>query len=59
MRFLDMVICDTVADPDTDTTLMFDMILVHPPFLRLTPHVVEDDVDTVRIDEFGFHVLNK
>ena len=54
-----MVIGDTVADPDTDTTSMFDMILVHPPFLRLTPHVVEDDVDAVRIDEFRFHVLNK
>ena len=54
-----MVIGDTVADPDTDTTLMFDMILVHPPFFRLTPHVVKDDVDAIRIDEFGFHVLNK
>ena len=51
MRFLDVVIGDAVADPDADAASVFDMILVHPPILRLAPHVVEDDVDAVRIDE--------
>ncbi len=51
MRFLDVVIGDAVADPDADAASVFDMILVHPPIVRLAPHVVEDDVDAVRIDE--------
>ena len=51
MRFLDVVIGDAVTDPDADAASVFDMILVHPPILRLAPHVVEDDVDAVRIDE--------
>ena len=57
MGLLDMVVGDAVADPDAHPASVFGMVTVHPPLLRFAPHVVEDDIDAVRIDEVGF--LNK
>ena len=59
MRFLDMVVGDAIADPDAHSTSVFGMVTVHPPLLRFAPHVVEDDIDAVRIDEVGFHDKQK
>ena len=55
MGFLDMVVGDAVADPDAHSASVFGMVAVHPPLLGFAPHVVEDDIDAVRIDEVGFH----
>ncbi len=55
MGLLDMVVGDAVADPDAHPASVFDMVTVHPPLLRFAPHVVEDDIDAVMIDEVGFH----
>ena len=59
MGLLDMVIGDTVADPDAHSASVLGMVTVHPPLLRFAPHVVEDDIDAVRIDEVGFHDKQK
>ena len=54
-----MVVGDAVADPDAHSASVFGMVTVHPPLLGFTPHVVEDDIDAVRIDEVGFHGKQK
>ena len=54
-----MVVGDAVADPDAHSASVFGMVTVHPPLLRFAPHVVEDDIDAVRIDEVGFHGKQK
>ena len=59
MRFLDMVVGDAITDPDAHSASVFGMVTVHPPLLRFAPHVVEDDIDAVRIDEVGFHDKQK
>lgn len=55
MGLLDMVVGDAVADPDAHSASVFGMVAIHPPLLGFAPHVVEDDIDAVRIDEVGFH----
>ena len=55
MGLLDLVVGDAVADPDAHSASVFGMVTVHPPLLGFAPHVVEDDIDAVRIDEVGFH----
>ena len=55
MGLLDMVVGDAVADPDAHSASVFGMVAIHPPLLRFAPHVVDDDIDAVRIDEVGFH----
>ena len=55
MRLLDMVVGDAVADPDAHSASVLGMVTVHPPLLGFAPHVVEDDIDAVRIDEVRFH----
>ena len=59
MRLLDMVVGDAVADPDAHSASVFGMVAIHPPLLGFAPHVVEDDIDAVRIDEVGFHGKQK
>ena len=54
-----MVVGDAVADPDAHPASVFGMVTVHPPLLRFAPHVVEDDIYAVRIDEVGFHDKQK
>ena len=55
MGLLDMVVGDAVADPDAHSASVFGMVAIHPPLLGFAPHVVEDDIDAVRIDEVEFH----
>ena len=55
MGLLNMVVGDAVADPDAHPASVFGMVAIHPPLLGFAPHVVEDDIDAVRIDEVGFH----
>ena len=59
MGLLDMVVGDAVADPDAHSASVFGMVSIHPPLLGFAPHVVEDDIDAVRIDEVGFHDKQK
>ena len=59
MWLLDMVVGDAISDPDADSAAVFGMISIHPPLLGFAPHVVEDDIDAVRIDEVGFHDKQK
>ncbi len=59
MGLLDMVVGDAVADPDAHSASVFGMVTINPPLLRFAPHVVEDDIDAVRIDEVGFHDKQK
>ena len=59
MGLLDMVVGDAVADPDAHPASVFGMVTVHPPLLRFAPHVVDDDIDAVRIDKVGFHDKQK
>ena len=55
MRFLNMVIADTIANPYANATTMTRMKIVHPPILRLTPHIVEDHINAVTAFLKGFH----
>ena len=50
---------DAVAVPDNHSASVFGRVASHPPLLRFAPHVVEDDIDAVRIDEVGFHDKQK
>ena len=59
MWLLDVVVGDAVADPDAHSTSVLGVVTVHPPLLGFTPHVVDDDIDAVRIDEVGFHDKQK
>ena len=59
MGLLDMVVGDAVADPDANSASVLGVVTVHPPLLGFTPHVVDDDIDAVRINEFGFHDKQK
>ena len=59
MWLLDMVIGDAVAEPEAHPDSVFGKVAIHPPLLGFAPHVVEDDIDAVRIDEVGFHDKQK